>query len=110
MTSQELVPLSEAIREVPTDGGPDGVAAFLLSKGILGERGNGADCPLARYLRMRTGIGPDELLVDGALVHHRWTDPDGQGWGSEILLLHHTVTKFVTNFDQFNAYPELLAA
>lgn len=107
--NQEAVSLSAAVAEIPVDGGPDKVAGFLLAKGIRGPRWNGADCPLARYLRMRTGVPADSLIVGVDYVHRRWIADDGLV-SSELVRLPPVVARFVARFDEFNAYPRLLGA
>ena len=52
--SSDTVTLEQAVAELPTTSA-DAVAQFLQDQGIVG-RASVKDCPIARFLHMRTGF------------------------------------------------------
>jgi hypothetical protein len=70
----------------------DEVAATLRDLGIRGQRFDGCDCPVARYLADHG----HEMAVGSVSAKSQW----------ERVLLPHPVAHFAMAFDQ-GAYPEL---
>jgi len=87
--------IESALAEIP-DTDPQGVADWLLERGFQGYVDSPSCCPVANFLRDRTGY--PEIYVEGDC-----------GWCSDgDFLLPGSVANFIPLFDLKN-YPELIA-
>lgn len=106
MVDKMLVSHGEALSEIPTDAGPDGVAEFLLAQGCKGYRWSNVQCPVTAYIAKRTGYASANYVATHQTLHFVfWEDPNR--YPQEIIPLPETVGRFLRNFDDFGTYPAL---
>lgn len=72
------------------------VALELKVRGIKGERGNGADCPISRYMCQEMGC--EATLANSRIIY--------TGAWSLVLTPTKAVSHFIEDFDKGD-YPEL---
>lgn len=90
-----MLSLEEALAQLPDTA--DGIAAYLIERGLRGERDDGCKCPVANYLR---AAGLPDPLVDPDDAYISGVDE------AERVKLPVHVREFVNRFDD-GAWPEL---
>jgi hypothetical protein len=100
----ETVTVAQALAELPTESA-DAVAEFLRDKGIKGRPMSWTDCPIAHWIRSRTGglHGPKFEVITSGTIEIR--EPVGvtRHFHSEA------VEEFIRAFDgPFNPYSYLI--
>ncbi len=91
-------------------GSTGAIADYFRAEQILGTRGSGVVCPVARYLHRETGITP-RVGISGWCPDARWVDTgetvDGVRIYERVFRPHQPpVAAFVAAFDAGH-YPEL---
>ena len=108
-TDTKHVSLGQALAELAAGDTGGSVASVLLAFGITGRKGDAYDCPVARYLRLRTGrtdIGVAPRGIFQVLGDCLCGKCSSKSYGKDpIMPIPRVVADFILTFDGVSMPP-----